>query len=78
MTVSYDTFMGNDTFPAQDGFALTSDLLEFFLWSCPSSMIPTAEIVTKWKETLLGRGAEFATLVAECDEWLMPNEGAER
>lgn len=71
---TFATYQGNDSFPAEDGFELTADLLDFFLWNSPTSMIPTPAIVTKWRDALVARGPDFASLVAECDEWLMPPE----
>ena len=71
------TFQGDDTFPSEDGFELTADLLDFFLWNCPTSMIPSHVDVRKWRATLAARGPEFASLVTECDEWLMPQEGTQ-
>ena len=60
-----------------DGFEPTAALLDLLLWSGPTSMIPTREAVMKWRATLTARGPEFASLVTECDEWLMPNEEAQ-
>jgi hypothetical protein len=37
-------------------------------------MIPTRDAVMKWRATLADRGPEFASLVVECDEWLMSKE----
>ena len=59
-----------------DGFEATAALLDLLLWSGPTSMIPTREAVMKWRATLTARGQEFASLVAECDEWLMPEQEA--
>ena len=60
-----------------DGFEATADLLDLLLWSGPTSMMPTREAVMKWRATLTARGPEFASLVTECNEWLMPNQGAQ-
>lgn len=71
------TAQDDDSALRVDGFEATADLLDLLLWSCPTSMIPTREAVMKWRATLTARGPEFASLVTECDEWLMPHEGAE-
>ena len=60
-----------------DSFEATAALLDLLLWSGPTSMIPTREAVMKWRATLTARGPEFASLVTECDEWLMPDEEAQ-
>ena len=57
-----------------DGFEATAALLNLLLWSGPTSMIPTREAVMKWRATLAARGPEFASLVTECDKWLMPSK----
>jgi hypothetical protein len=43
--------------------------LAFFLWECPSSMIPSKEEVRRWAEALDRRGPEFASAAAACREW---------
>ena len=67
----------DDYYLRVDGFDATADLLDLLLLSGPTSMIPTREEVMRWRATLTARGPEFASLVTECDEWLMPNEGAQ-
>lgn len=67
----------DDSYLCVDGFEATADLLDLLLWSGPTSMIPTREAVMKWRATLTARGPEFASLVTECDEWLMPHEGGQ-
>lgn len=54
-------------------FEATAALLDLLLWNGTTSMIPTRNAVMKWKATLDSRGEEFASLVAECDEWLKPD-----
>lgn len=49
-----------------------SDLLSFFLWECPTSMIPSHDAVKKWARTLDARGSGFADLANECRDWLEP------
>jgi hypothetical protein len=43
--------------------------LAFFLYECPSSMIPSREEVQRWAEALDRRGPEFASGAAACREW---------
>lgn len=47
-------------------------LLSFFLWESPSSMIPPHYVVAEWANVLARRGAEFADLVAMCQECIGP------
>lgn len=47
--------------------------LAFFLWECPSSMIPTKEEVQRWAEALDKRGPEFASDAAACREFVGGN-----
>ncbi|MGC0015387.1 hypothetical protein ACPPTR_07800, partial [Ralstonia pseudosolanacearum] len=47
--------------------------LAFFLWECPSSMIPTKEEVLRWAEALDKRGSEFASDAAACREFVRGN-----
>lgn len=44
--------------------------LGFFLWECPSSMIPTREDVRMWAEALEQRGPEFFRDAAACREYV--------
>lgn len=71
------TVQDDDSALRVDGFEQTADLLDLLLWSGPTSMIPIREAVMKWRATLTARGLEFARLVTECDEWLMPHDGHE-
>lgn len=48
------------------------DTLVFFLWECPSSMIPTRAAVTNWADVLETRGPEFVHFVTECRNWAKP------
>ena len=59
----------------EDGFEQTAALLDLLLWNGPSTMIPSREAVTAWREVLAARGPSFTSLVVECDEWLSPAEG---
>ncbi|MGA7816143.1 hypothetical protein [Caballeronia sp.] len=43
--------------------------LAFFLWECPSSMIPSKKEVRQWAEALAKRGPEFASDAKACREW---------
>ena len=47
--------------------------LAFFLWECPSSMIPTKKEVQSWAEALEKRGPEFASDAAACREFIGAN-----
>jgi hypothetical protein len=44
--------------------------LAFFLWECPSSMIPTKKEVQRWAEALEKRGPEFASDAVACREFI--------
>lgn len=59
-----------------DAFEATAALLDLLLWRSPTSMIPTREAVVKRRAALPARGPEFASLVDEYDEWLMPEQEA--
>jgi hypothetical protein len=47
-------------------------LLDFMLWSTPTSMIPSHATVREWMAIFERRGPEFAGAVAACREWLEP------
>lgn len=47
-------------------------LLTFFLWECPTSMIPSHAMIKEWIEILERRGPDFASAVAACREFLEP------
>lgn len=44
-------------------------MLAFFLYECPTSMIPSVEQVRDWGRLLEGRGAEFAKHASMCAIW---------
>jgi len=52
--------------------------LAFFLWECPSSMIPTKEEVLRWAAALEKRGPEFALDAAACREFVSGNGATPR
>ena len=43
--------------------------LTFFLWECPSSMIPSRREVQRWADALDKRGAEFVSDAKACRDW---------
>ncbi|MEZ0606192.1 hypothetical protein ACAX43_29310 [Paraburkholderia sp. IW21] len=47
--------------------------LAFFLWECPSRMIPDKEEVRRWAEALDKRGPEFESDAATCREFVSGN-----
>ncbi|WP_233828336.1 hypothetical protein [Paraburkholderia sp. ZP32-5] len=44
-------------------------MLAFFLYECPSSMIPSREEVAAWALALAERGDEFAPYAEACKKW---------
>lgn len=60
---AYWNKVSNSTKPDLDSF------LTFFLWECPSSMIPSKGEVRRWADALDARGHEFASEARACREW---------
>lgn len=52
-------------------------LLAFFLWECPTSMIPSRDTVLDWARSLESRGPEFSGHAKACREWATPAEPQE-
>lgn len=44
-------------------------MLAFFLYECPSSMIPSRDEVAAWALALAERGDEFACHAEACAKW---------
>jgi hypothetical protein len=53
-----------------EGDSKTVDaVLAFFLYECPSSMIPSRDEVAAWALALTERGDEFSGHVEGCRKW---------
>lgn len=53
-----------------EGDSKTVDaMLAFFLYECPSSMIPSRDEVAAWALALAERGDEFAGHAEACGKW---------
>ncbi|MDN7506627.1 hypothetical protein QZM43_28230 [Burkholderia orbicola] len=59
-----------------EGDSKTVDaMLAFFLYECPSSMIPSRKEVADWAIALADRGSEFAGHAAACRKWAKGEAG---
>ena len=47
-----------------------SFLVEFLLWECEISQVPSVEQVTEWEAVLHKRGGRFERYAQMCAEWL--------
>ncbi|UJH73328.1 MULTISPECIES: dioxygenase [Burkholderia] len=57
------------SFISEGDLKTVDSMLAFFLYECPSSMIPSREEVAEWALGLAERGDEFAGHAEGCKKW---------
>lgn len=46
------------------------DVVDYCLWDGDGRNIPSRDELLAWRAILVGRGSEFAEVVADCDDYL--------